>query len=56
VVDFDSCKNESLELKNRLHSSYEKSIVKRMIEYLRDGTKAFDDYSNPCIKAGYVIS
>jgi putative transposase len=38
----------SLGLKHRLHSSYEKSIVERAIEYLKDRTEAFDDYF-PCI-------
>jgi putative transposase len=32
-----------LELKYRLHSSYEKSISERSIEHLKDGTEAFDD-------------
>jgi putative transposase len=36
-------------LKHRLHSSYEKSIVERTIEYLKDRTEAFDDYF-PCIR------
>jgi putative transposase len=39
----------SLGLKHRLHSSYEKSIVERIIEYLKDRTEAFDDYF-PCIR------
>src|ERR1051326_8494896 len=41
----------SLNLKHRLHSSYEKSIVERTIEYLKDRTEAFDDYY-PCTKTG----
>jgi putative transposase len=41
----------SLGLKHRLHSSYEKSIVERTIEYLKDRTEAFDDYY-PCIRTG----
>lgn len=41
----------SLGLKHRLHSSYEKSIVERTIEYLKDRTEAFDDYY-PCTKTG----
>jgi putative transposase len=41
----------SLGLEHRLHSSYEKSIVERTIEYLKDRTEAFDDYY-PCMKAG----
>jgi putative transposase len=41
----------SLGLKHRLHSSYEKSIVERTTEYLKDRTEAFDDYY-PCTKTG----
>ena len=41
----------SLGLKHRLHSSYEKSIVERTIEYLKDRTETFDDYF-PCIRTG----
>jgi putative transposase len=41
----------SLGLKHRLHSSYEKSVVERTIEYLKDRTEAFDDYF-PCIRNG----
>ena len=40
----------SLQLEHRLHSPYEKSIVERTIEYLKDRTEAFDDYY-PCMKA-----
>jgi putative transposase len=40
----------SLGLEHRLHSAYEKSIVERTIEYLKDRTEAFDDYS-PCMKS-----
>ena len=39
----------SLGLKHRLHSSYEKSVVERTIEYLKDRTEIFDDYF-PCIR------
>ena len=39
----------SLGLEHRLHSSYEKSIVERTIEYLKDRTEVFDDYY-PCMK------
>ena len=42
----------SLNLKHRLHSSYEKSIVERTIEYLKDRTEAFDDYYYPLMKSG----
>lgn len=41
----------SVGLEHRLHSPYEKSIVERTIEYLKDRTEAFDDYY-PCMKAG----
>jgi putative transposase len=40
-----------LGLKHLLHSPFEKSIVERTIEYLKDRTEAFDDYY-PCIKSG----
>ena len=40
----------SLGLQHRLHSPYEKSMVERTIEYLKDRTEAFDDYY-PCRKA-----
>ena len=33
-----------LGLNHRLHLSYEKSVVEGMIEYLKDGTRGFDDY------------
>jgi putative transposase len=41
-----------LGLKHLLHSPYEKSIVERTMEYLKDRTEAFDDYY-PCIKVGF---
>jgi putative transposase len=41
----------SLGLEHRLHSPYEKSIVERTIEYLKDRTEAFDDYY-PCMRDG----
>jgi putative transposase len=34
---------KSLELKHILHSSFEKSIVERAIEYVKDRTEGFDD-------------
>jgi putative transposase len=40
-----------LGLKHLLHSPFEKSIVERTIEYLKDRTEAFDDYY-PCMKTG----
>jgi len=42
----------SLGLEQRLHSPYEKNIVKRTMEYLKDRTEVFDDYYYPCRKAG----
>jgi putative transposase len=41
----------SVGLQHRLHSPYEKSIVERTIEYLKDRTEAFDDYY-PCMRDG----
>ena len=37
----------SLGLRHRLHSSYEKSIAERTIEYFKDRTGTFDDYTIP---------
>jgi len=34
----------SLGLEHRIHSSHEKSIVERTMEYLKDRTEGFDDY------------
>jgi putative transposase len=34
----------SIGLEHKLHSSYEKSIVERIVEYLKDRTENFDDY------------
>jgi putative transposase len=39
----------SLELKHRLHSLFEKSIIERAVEYVKDRTENFDDYY-PCRK------
>jgi putative transposase len=39
----------SLELKHRLHSLFEKSIIGRAIEYVKDRTENFDDHY-PCRK------
>ena len=38
-----------LKLKYHLHSSYEKSISKRTMQYIKDRTEGFDDYF-PCRK------
>ena len=37
-----------LHLKHRLHSSLEKSLIERVIQYFKDRTESFDDYY-PCI-------
>jgi len=36
-----------LKLNHHIHSSYEKSIIERTIQYIKDRTKSFDDYF-PC--------
>jgi putative transposase len=47
----EACK--SLELKHILHTPFEKSIIERAIEYVKDRTEAFDDYY-PCRKSVVV--
>ena len=54
VVEHGIWKLCILGLNHRLHSSYEKSVVEGTIEYLKDGTGAFDDYY-PCRRSGLVI-
>jgi putative transposase len=39
----------SLRLKHILHSAFEKSVIERAMEYIKDRTEAFDDYY-PCRK------
>ncbi len=39
-----------LELEHHLHSPYEKSIIERVIQYLKDRTETLDDYYFPCRK------
>ncbi|MFZ0514574.1 MAG: DDE-type integrase/transposase/recombinase [Candidatus Nitrosopolaris sp.] len=39
----------SLGLEHRLRSSYEKSIIERVVQRLKDRTEGFDDYY-PCMK------
>ena len=36
------------ELKHYLHSPLEKSIIERVMQYFKDRTECFDDYS-PCV-------
>ena len=38
-----------LKLKHHLHSSLEKSIIERTMQYIKDRTEGFDDYF-PCRK------
>ena len=38
-----------LKLKHHIHSSYEKSIIERTMQYIKDRTEGFDDYF-PCKK------
>ena len=33
-----------LKLKHHLHSSYEKSLIERTIQYVKDRLESFDDY------------
>ncbi len=38
-----------LKLEHHLHSTYENSIIERIIQYIKDRTECFDDYL-PCRK------
>ncbi|MGA9842213.1 MAG: hypothetical protein WBQ25_07850 [Nitrososphaeraceae archaeon] len=38
-----------LKIKHNLHSAFEKSIIERTIQYIKDRTECFDDYF-PCRK------
>ena len=38
-----------LHLKHRLHSSLDKSLIERVMQYFKDRTECFDDYY-PCTK------
>ena len=38
-------------IKHHLHSSDEKSIIERTIQYIKDRTECFDDYYFPCRKS-----
>ncbi|HEY6885703.1 MAG TPA: hypothetical protein VI278_16850 [Nitrososphaeraceae archaeon] len=44
----------SLGLKHILHSSFEKSMIERAIEFVNDRTEGFDDYYYPCSKSTLV--
>ena len=41
----------SLDLKHKLHTYLEKSLIERAIQYFKDRTENFDDYY-PCTKLG----
>jgi putative transposase len=38
-----------MDLKHRLHSPIEKSLIERVMQYFKDRTESFDDYY-PCTK------
>ncbi len=38
-----------LKLKHHIHSSFEKSVIERTVQYFKDRTESFDDYF-PCTK------
>ena len=38
-----------LNLKHHIHSAYEKSLIERTMQYIKDRTECFDDYF-PCRK------
>lgn len=40
----------SLGLEHRSHSSYEKSLIERVVQCLKDRTEGLDDYYYPCMK------
>jgi putative transposase len=39
-----------LKLRHHTHSYYERSIIERTIQYIKDRTECFDDYFPPCQK------
>jgi len=43
-----------LKLDHHIHSAYEKSIIERTIQYIKDRTECFDDYF-PCKKKEYKL-
>jgi len=42
-----------LHLKHRLHSHFEKSLIERVMQYVKARTECFDDYY-PCIKKNSI--
>jgi putative transposase len=49
----DAC--NSLGLEHRIHTTYEKSLIERVNQYLKDRTEGFDDHY-PCRKKGCGLS
>jgi hypothetical protein len=45
---------DSLGLEHKLHSSFEKSIIERAMEYVKDRTEVFDDYY-PCKREDFNL-
>jgi putative transposase len=43
-----------LEVEHHIHSSFEKSIIERTIQYIKDRTEGFDDYF-PCKRKKYKL-
>ena len=43
-----------LEVEHHIHSSFEKSIIERTIQYIKDRTEGFDDYF-PCNRKKYKL-
>ena len=39
-----------LKLNDHIHPSYEKSVIERIIHYIKDRTESFDDYFSPLDK------
>jgi putative transposase len=44
-----------LKLRRRIHSSFEKSLIERTMQYIKDRTESFDDYF-PCRKANCKLN
>jgi hypothetical protein len=49
VYCFEKHRKGFLNVEHHFHSSYQKSIIERTIQYIKDRTKCFDDYF-PCRK------
>ena len=43
-----------LRLQHHVHSPYEKSIIEKTVQYIKDRTEGFDDYF-PCRKSKYKL-